>query len=46
MNPAAALEALNKGNTSVVSVSSGSTGSCTAGGSYTDGSGHQQGYVT
>jgi hypothetical protein len=40
------LAALKKGNANVVSVSCGSAGNCTAGGTYTDGHGHQQGFVT
>ena len=38
--------ALNKGNAAVInSVSCASAGSCGAGGSYTDGSGHRQAFV-
>jgi len=41
------LGALNKGgNASVFSVSCASAGNCMAVGSYTDGRGHQQGFVT
>jgi hypothetical protein len=40
------LAALNKGgDAEVISVSCASPGSCAAGGFYTDGSGHQQGFV-
>ena len=41
------LETLNKrGSDGVTSVSCGSAGHCTAGGNYTDGHGHQQGFAT
>lgn len=41
------LETLNKhGSDAVTSVSCGSVGHCAAGGTYTDGRGHQQGFVT
>ena len=39
------LAVLNKGNAGLDSVSCGSAGSCSAGGSYTDGSGHSQPFV-
>ena len=39
------LGALNKGNAAVFSVSCGLAGSCAAGGYYTDGDRHQQGFV-
>ena len=39
------LAALNKGNAGLDSVSCGSAGSCSAAGSYTDGSGHSQPFV-
>jgi len=39
------LGAMNKGDAEVSSVSCGAAGSCVAGGDYTDGGGHQQGFV-
>ena len=40
------LGSLNKGDADLVSVSCGPAGSCAAAGSYSDGSGHSEGFVT